>query len=364
MTITQYKDEDFSDPRRLAVGIEGMSLDHQLRGYANQHLLDGLVPKHALVVLGALAFLDSKAKRDRALAKLVEHGYVHDEGATSCDRKGCPLTPVEGKAKPPVAAGHVLVCDWFKNQERRAVVIERREKNTRKKDLLGDEFLVAQLIVRDGHRCRYCGCPVKKTSQKDTRSKAKLTIDHIDPDGGNDIANLVIACLGCNSRKNGRTPEEAGMTLLPAPRIARLGHLDLSGDESWIDPTDQPDHHTERARDHHENQTTDQTTDQKSGLVAGLVHQDFRDHRPDHGPEDSSRAPASPARDARDSGRTTDRDWSAGLVSGLVGTGPGLVEAVVAGSGQSPPSVPRGDPSPATVSHSPHTRTEGDPSWT
>jgi hypothetical protein len=54
--------------------------------------------------------------------------------------------------------------------------------------------------------CAYCG----------NRSE-RMTIDHVIPlcqGGGNDPENLVVACGGCNSRKGGRTPEQAGMTLL------------------------------------------------------------------------------------------------------------------------------------------------------
>jgi hypothetical protein len=61
---------------------------------------------------------------------------------------------------------------------------------------------------RDGNACRYC------------RSHSFLSIDHVVPrcqGGDDDIENLALACKKCNSRKNGRTPEEAGMALLPAP---------------------------------------------------------------------------------------------------------------------------------------------------
>lgn len=67
---------------------------------------------------------------------------------------------------------------------------------------------------RDGSRCRYCG------------SVEKLSIDHIRPriqGGCDDLENLAVACRPCNSRKNGRTPEQAGMTLRPLLKIVREG---------------------------------------------------------------------------------------------------------------------------------------------
>lgn len=64
------------------------------------------------------------------------------------------------------------------------------------------------VFARDGSRCRYCG------------ATKRLSLDHVKPriQGGDDAAdNLVVACRSCNSRKGGRTPEEAGMVLL-APK--------------------------------------------------------------------------------------------------------------------------------------------------
>lgn len=59
--------------------------------------------------------------------------------------------------------------------------------------------------VRDGGRCRYCRAPA-------------ATIDHVAPraqGGSDDLENLVVCCRNCNSKKWARTPEQAGMTLLP-----------------------------------------------------------------------------------------------------------------------------------------------------
>lgn len=68
----------------------------------------------------------------------------------------------------------------------------------------------AAAIQRGGLLCRYCGDPVS----------ADLTIDHVIPrcqGGGDDLNNLVVACRSCNSRKGGRTPEQAGMSLRLVP---------------------------------------------------------------------------------------------------------------------------------------------------
>lgn len=61
------------------------------------------------------------------------------------------------------------------------------------------------VFARDGGACRYCG------------SLDNPTFDHVAPrcqGGGDEAENLVVACRSCNSRKGGRTPEQAGMALL------------------------------------------------------------------------------------------------------------------------------------------------------
>ena len=67
------------------------------------------------------------------------------------------------------------------------------------------------LLRRDALRCQYCGR---------RPGVSQLTTDHVVPrrmGGGNSWLNCVLACVGCNSRKGGRTPEQAGMRLLRRP---------------------------------------------------------------------------------------------------------------------------------------------------
>ena len=67
------------------------------------------------------------------------------------------------------------------------------------------------LFARDAHLCLYCG---------EQFSPRTLSRDHIRPlsRGGHDAwTNVVTACKRCNNEKAGRTPEEAGMSLLAVP---------------------------------------------------------------------------------------------------------------------------------------------------
>jgi len=71
------------------------------------------------------------------------------------------------------------------------------------------------IYTRDGSRCQYCGKAFP------TR---ELTLDHVVPrvqGGENSWTNLVCACVRCNARKGGRTPSQANMTLIRAPRRPR-----------------------------------------------------------------------------------------------------------------------------------------------
>jgi 5-methylcytosine-specific restriction endonuclease McrA len=67
------------------------------------------------------------------------------------------------------------------------------------------------IYARDANLCQYCG---------KTFPTKELTLDHVKPrvqGGGNSWTNLVCACVKCNARKGGRTPEQAGMRLIRVP---------------------------------------------------------------------------------------------------------------------------------------------------
>jgi 5-methylcytosine-specific restriction endonuclease McrA len=64
------------------------------------------------------------------------------------------------------------------------------------------------IYARDKSICQYCG---KKLPRHD------LNLDHVIPRSRGGIStweNVVCSCLDCNRHKGGRTPQEAGMTLL------------------------------------------------------------------------------------------------------------------------------------------------------
>ena len=65
------------------------------------------------------------------------------------------------------------------------------------------------IFNRDHHICQYCG--------KESR---QLTLDHVLPryrGGEHTWENVASACIPCNRRKAGKTPDEAGMKLISRP---------------------------------------------------------------------------------------------------------------------------------------------------
>lgn len=74
------------------------------------------------------------------------------------------------------------------------------------------KFSRKNLYIRDRGRCQYCGTLF---------DHADLTYDHVIPrskGGPTDWTNVVTCCITCNLKKGGRTPEEAGMSLIRKPK--------------------------------------------------------------------------------------------------------------------------------------------------
>jgi len=72
-------------------------------------------------------------------------------------------------------------------------------------------FSRENVLARDRATCQYCARKL---------SRVEATYDHVIPrmlGGETRWENIVIACLPCNQRKGGRTPEQAGMKLRTQP---------------------------------------------------------------------------------------------------------------------------------------------------
>ncbi len=76
-----------------------------------------------------------------------------------------------------------------------------------------------EIFNRDKYTCQYCG-----------EQSRHLTLDHVIPryrGGQHTWENVVSACVACNRRKAGRTPQEARMKLVRMPTPPKGSHLFL-----------------------------------------------------------------------------------------------------------------------------------------
>ncbi len=73
------------------------------------------------------------------------------------------------------------------------------------------KFNRKNIFARDRNRCQYCGRKFPTS---------ELTLDHVIPrsrGGKTTWDNIVCCCVECNIKKGGRTPQEAGMSLVIKP---------------------------------------------------------------------------------------------------------------------------------------------------
>lgn len=102
-----------------------------------------------------------------------------------------------------------------------------------------ESFTRKNVWLRDKGKCCYCDTTV---------TLKKMTFDHIVPrvlGGKQSWQNICTCCIKCNTKKAGRTPEQAGMKLLRhafAPKLKvekeknifpRIRNLKYLGHESW-----------------------------------------------------------------------------------------------------------------------------------
>lgn len=190
-----------------AVALHAMAIT-----YCAGHDTDGLIDEDWLIVK-----LPKPAERKRVVGVLVECGlfdYIAPgETVTVSDRDGNELTLRADFDGEPAWIVHDYL-DYNDSSVQREVA---RTWDRKRKDLERDRELVTAIRMRDGDRCRYCA---KRVSWRDRRSADGGTYDHVKPRGDNSLLNVVVACRGCNSSKGARTPEQAGMVLLPPPDLA------------------------------------------------------------------------------------------------------------------------------------------------
>jgi 5-methylcytosine-specific restriction endonuclease McrA len=114
-------------------------------------------------------------------------------------------------------AGKVELVEEYEDRTIRAVTFEIKMPSVvrfvrmLKRIKKAIKFSRENVYARDGAKCQYC-------AKKVMRHEA--TYDHVVPRAQGGLTrwdNVVIACVPCNQRKGGRTPEQARMKLLSVP---------------------------------------------------------------------------------------------------------------------------------------------------
>lgn len=99
----------------------------------------------------------------------------------------------------------------------------RLKKMIKIPDRMKNRVINTLMFARDNYTCQYCG-----KTDKQLGSRNALTRDHVMPKsrGGKDTwTNCVTACSKCNSRKDNKTPSEAGLKLRRKPQVPNMIQL-------------------------------------------------------------------------------------------------------------------------------------------
>lgn len=183
-------------PEILGMARTQREADHLLGAYMSLHIYcakhttNGFVPEVKV----------RQHLRGAKLDAFVASGLLHRAGHVCECMKG-------QKWRPGMAFYVHYYLQWNPTKEEMEVDRAKRAE-------LKDRELLAAIRRRDKDLCRYCGY---QTKWADRVSGRGLVFDHVDPARACGARNLVVACKSCNSRKGARTPEAAGMTLLPEP---------------------------------------------------------------------------------------------------------------------------------------------------
>lgn len=132
---------------------------------------------------------------------------------------------IKGSATLLVSYPDLLVRSVSSEYPAPAVIVSRGRVRRKRQTA---RFSRRGVLRRDGYLCQYCG---------EAFSADELTLDHVNPkcNGGKlTWENSVAACKPCNQRKGGRTPKEAGMSVLDVPAVPGfMSFADLHDPETF-----------------------------------------------------------------------------------------------------------------------------------
>ncbi len=160
----------------------------------------------ALCVVSVRRAFTLLVKRDHQSRRIAEVVSVEDGRYVSYDFDDwTELSALKREFEPD---GH----DWIRTV-RFDLVVPRVIRVLTFSKLLKQEVKLNRrnVFARDRSTCQYCG---KRFSS------SELSLDHITPrsmGGTTTWTNLVCACVKCNVKKGGRTPEQANLHLIRPP---------------------------------------------------------------------------------------------------------------------------------------------------
>jgi hypothetical protein len=99
-------------------------------------------------------------------------------------------------------------------------------------------------------------------------------VEHVDPDrdAGPDRLNAVLACAACNEYKGRRTPDEAGMQLLPIPTGEQIAYWHERGEQQFDRPELGLPHPADRVPDKPPDNPTDKPPDKPTDNAQTTSH--------------------------------------------------------------------------------------------
>lgn len=187
MPWARIDDRANSDAKLLALSDSAYRMWVAGLIFCQANLTDGFIPSHAIHTFGV------RARKKTALVAELTKSVLGKQPLWQEVENGW------------------TVNDFLMWNESRETVIASRQTAKQRLALFRDPGLRQEVRARDGDVCRYCGRTVR---WHDRKGELGGTYDHVKPVGGNGPDNLVVCCRSCNSRKKGRTPEQARMPLL------------------------------------------------------------------------------------------------------------------------------------------------------
>lgn len=185
-------------PLDYLIMLEAKLLRTSMIFYSSRQLTDGWIDEAVMPMVGANAQVLPSPRVAVAIARLTRQGLL--------------------RKRPKREGGGYEIRNFLKYNPTKEQVERRRAADRRLswlQDTAAGRKIRDMIKERDGNRCRYCYIELVPGDQ---RSLMRMSYDHVypnDPELARDPRWIVQACGFHNGMKQDRSPEEAGLELLP-----------------------------------------------------------------------------------------------------------------------------------------------------